>query len=77
MPRGHPPGRRPGPCRHCDMVSEYVDERYRQLVALEDDPELMRDESARSRVIVFGTWLRHYPWPPREVVEFWSRPAVA
>lgn len=67
-------GRSPVSCEHCVMVEGYHDERERQLVALEGG-EALRDESARGRVIVFRTWLTHYPWAPAELVEEWSRVA--
>lgn len=54
------------------MVSEYTVERHRQEVAIEDGG--FRDKTAWSRLVVFKGWLRHYPWPPREVAQAWSRP---
>jgi hypothetical protein len=69
VPRGHPPGRPSWACRHCDMCDEYRDERERQLIALENGE---RDERAASQIVTFKRWLRHYPWPPREHVAYWS-----
>lgn len=43
------------------MVEDYVVERHRQEVAVEDGG--FRDETARRRLITFKVWLRHYPWP--------------
>lgn len=48
------------------MVQGYHDERCRQEIAVENDG-LWRDKDARRRLVTFGTWLRHYPWPPAGV----------
>jgi hypothetical protein len=52
------------------MVDDYRLERGSQLDALEDGRPI--DEQAEASVIVFRTWLQHFPWPPAEVVEYWS-----
>ena len=50
------------------MVEDYVVERDRQLVALEDGG--FRDEQARERVVRFGEWLRVYEWPSQELARW-------
>lgn len=56
MRRGHPKGRRPSGCRHCDMVDDYrltreAQEAYRDW----------RNENADSS-ITFKEWLRKFQW---------------
>lgn len=48
MPRGHPKGRRRGPCLHCDDVDNYRQTREQQL-------EDWRNETAEA--ITFKEWL--------------------
>lgn len=60
MPRGHPPGRRPTPCRHCDMVDDYRLQRAAE-VAVHDEHH-WRDETAWSRLINFKRWLIVFEW---------------
>lgn len=46
------------------MVAEYVVERHRQEVEVEDGG--FRDERAAAGLVTFRSWLVHYPWPCRE-----------
>jgi hypothetical protein len=64
MPRGHPKGRRPGPCAHCSMVDDYRAERGRQLRDLEGHHR--QNETAAESVVVFKQWLRRFEWPSQE-----------
>ena len=48
MGRGHPPGRRPTPCRHCDDVDNYREHRALQIAD-------WRNENAKG--ITFKEWL--------------------
>jgi hypothetical protein len=60
MPGGHGRWCTEQTCRHFVMVEEYRAERMRQEVEVENGG--FRDETWRSRIITFRTWLRHYPW---------------
>ena len=58
--------RTPETCEHCVMVAGFHAERCRQEVAVENGGR-WRDETARRQLVTFRVWLRHYPWPPRDV----------
>lgn len=54
--------RRPGSCRHCDMVRDYhlvIDAQLRRIEVA------ARDENAR--LTTFREWLIRFEWEPREL----------
>jgi len=55
VPRGHPKGRRPTPCRHCDDVDLYHEQRGAELEWIYNGGG-WRDE--RNRAVTYKEWLQ-------------------